>query len=137
MKKMKNIHLMYMDSGFNSRLAEVLNLHFPHEENYFVWRSGRTFIHGMDNGCVDPTIFTVSNINQLSKTWDHIILHSLWLKDRELLQLSDSAAAKITWVVWGHDLYKPLPKIKCNFKSLAYYMYKWLNKLFMNFVIIS
>ena len=119
---------MWMDSGFNSRLVEVLNLHFPHEENYYVWRSGRTFIQGIDNGCVDSTMFTAAKINQLSETWDHIILHSLWLKDREILQLSDSAAAKITWVVWGHDLYKPLPTIERNIRSFAYFMYKWLQR---------
>ncbi len=125
---MKNLHLMYMDSNFNSRLADVLNHYFPHEINYYIWRTGRSFLQGIDNGVVDPTVFNAEQINQLSKNYDQVFLHSLWLKDREIIKLTDETATKIIWVVWGHDLYRRLPNIKPNPRSIAYYVYKWLQK---------
>ena len=125
---MKNIHLMWMDSNFNQRLVQVLNERFPHEDNLFVWRTERTFPEGLDNACVDPSKFSVEAINSLSAEWDQIFLHSLFLTDRQLLSLSEDAARKIVWVVWGHDLYRKLPRVKRNIRSIAYYVYKWMQK---------
>ena len=123
---MKNLHLMWMDSIFNTRLVDVLNLRFKHDLNYFVYRTKRAFPNGIDNGVVDSGMFSAEAINRLSTQWDRIFLHSLYLKHKELLKLSPEAARKIVWVVWGHDLYKPLPKLRPDLYSIAYFCYRWL-----------
>lgn len=120
--------MMWMDSGFNYRLTEALNQYFPHDINYFIWRNSRLVPAELDNGNVDPSAFSADQINKLGKQYDRVFLHSLWLKDREILQLHDDILAKIVWVVWGHDLYKRLPMIKPTPRSLLYFGYKWLQQ---------
>ncbi len=125
---MHNLHLMWMDSSFNTRLVDALNACFPQDVNRFVYRNKRTFPKDYKNCVLDPTLFSPEQINLQSENYDQIFLHSLYLKDPEILRLSDAAAAKIIWVVWGHDLYKALPTWKWKPRSICYLGYKWFQQ---------
>lgn len=125
---MKNLHLMSMPSGFNTYLMEMINEHFPHEDNYFVWKKEEKFPAAFDNAVVDSRWFNVEYINTHHQDWDQIFLHELFLTDRQLLFLNDDAAKKITWVVWGHDLYRKPRKPSRNLRSLALFVHRWLRQ---------
>ena len=102
---MKNLHLMPMQSTFDDGMVTVLNQHFPLDENVFVLPAERKALVGVENCIIDPGAFTPEYINAHCKEYRHIILQSLFLSPTELLRLSDEAVSKITWIVWGHDLY--------------------------------
>ena len=119
---------MSLDSGFNARLMVELNTHFSIEDNYFVWRVGSKCPTGFRNAVTDPKWFSPEYINQHHGDWDQIFLHELFLTDRQILQLSDEAAKKITWVVWGHDLYRKPPKPTMQPRSIAVFVYRWLRQ---------
>ena len=125
---MHNLHLMWMDSGYNTRLVDALNAYFPQDINHFVYRNARNFPKNYENCVLDSTLFSPEQINLQSEVYDQVFLHSLFLQDREILRLSDAAAAKIVWVVWGHDLYKALPTWRWNPRSICYFGYKWLQR---------
>lgn len=119
---------MSLDSGFNARLMIELNTHFPPENNYFVWRAGSKCPAGFGNAVTDPKWFSPRYINQHHDEWDQLFLHELFLTDRQLLQLSDEAAQKITWVVWGHDLYRKPAKPSKQPRSISVFVYRWLRQ---------
>ncbi len=125
---MKNLHLVSLDPGFNARLMVALNTYFPRDNNYFVWRAGSKCPAGFDNAITDPKWFSTEYINQHHVEWDQLFLHELFLSDRQLLQLSDEAAKKITWVVWGHDLYRKPAKPSFQPRSIALFAYRWLRQ---------
>ena len=120
---MKNLHLMSLDSKFNSYLLKEINDFSPHDINMFVWRGCNNFPFDADNAIIEPNWFSADYINQHHKEWDRIFLHELFLSDRQVLRLSDEAAKKITWVVWGHDLYRKPAKPKRNWRSVLKYLY--------------
>lgn len=125
---MKNLHLMSMASGFNTYLIEIINERFPHKENCFVWKTYKKCPAGIDNVIVDPKWFDAEYINRHHAEWDQIFLHELFLTDRQILFLSDEAAKKITWVVWGHDLYRKPAKPAFNLRSICLYFYRCLRQ---------
>lgn len=121
---MHNLHLMSMPSGFNTSLMDVINEHFPHEDNYFVWKNEKNFPHRFDNAVIDPKWFNPEYINAHHEGWDQIFLHELFLNDQQILLLNDDTAKKITWVVWGHDLYRPVKRPQNSVRSVLKYLYK-------------
>lgn len=109
---MKNLHLLPMDSTFNDGIVSMLNANFPLEENVFVLRSTRSALAGNPNCIVNAAAFSPEYINEHACEYRRIILHSLYMSPKQLLQLSDEAARRITWIVWGHDLYTVKKKEK-------------------------
>lgn len=99
-----NLHLMPIKSFFNPQMIQVLNQHFPKEENLFVLR--QPYPGFEETNCiVDASRFNVAYINAHAAEYHRIILHYNWLKPHEIMRLSDEAAEKIVWIVWGDDLY--------------------------------
>lgn len=82
----------------------------------------------IENVVHDAKWFSPDFINLHHAEWDQIFLHELFLTDRQILLLSDEAARKITWVVWGHDLYRKIPKPAKNTRSIAIFFYRWLRQ---------
>lgn len=115
---MKNLHLQPMNSTFDDELVEELNAVFPQEENLFVQEKPREKLRSVPNCAVAPEAFTPQYINEHCGEYDHIILHSLFLSPSQLLELSDEAAAKIIWCVWGHDLYTVRKKQQHSIRSI-------------------
>lgn len=102
---MKNLHLMPMNSTFDDDTVLELTELFPDVENLFLHAAPRKALAGFPNSIVVPEAFTPEYINDHAAAYDQIFLHSLFLTPAEILRLSDEAARKITWCVWGHDLY--------------------------------
>lgn len=102
---MKNLHLMPMNSTFDDDTVLELTELFPDCENLFFHRVQRPALKDFPNSIVMPEAFHVEYINSHHGEYDQIFLHSLFLSPGELLALDDEAARKITWCVWGHDLY--------------------------------
>lgn len=96
---------MPMGSIFEDNIILQINGFCPHDQNLFVLRHKREAVQNVDNCVVDPTSFSVAYINQHYHEYHHIILHSLYLSPSEIVELTDEAAKKIIWCVWGHDLY--------------------------------
>lgn len=119
---------MPINSGFNSRLIDEINDIFPLENNLFVWKDGSHFADYQPNCMADSRMFSAEYLNAHCAEYNHIFLHSLYMKDAELLVLSDEAASKITWVVWGHDLYRVKKPVEPSFRSIAYHSYKFLQQ---------
>lgn len=102
---MKNLHLMPMGSTFDDDTVLELTELFPDTENIFLHPARRKALEGFANSIVQPDAFTPEYINRHCGEYDQIFLHSLFLAPHEILRLSDEAVGKITWCVWGHDLY--------------------------------
>ena len=109
---MKNLHLMPMGSIFDDDLVTELNANFPLELNVFYHAEQRERLKDVDNSFVAPSAFTPEFINEHAKEYNKIFLHSLFLSPDEILRLTDDAAKKIVWIVWGHDLYTVKKKQK-------------------------
>lgn len=109
---MKNLHLMSMDSFFDDSMVAVFNQEFPINDNVFFHRTLRKALESVENSFVVPEAFTAEYINEHAHEYKRIILHSLFLGENGVLKLSDEAASKIVWVVWGHDLYSVHKKKK-------------------------
>jgi len=102
---MKNLHLMPMGSVFDDDYIREINDNFPHETNQFILIKHRPIVDEYDNCLIDDSVFNAEYINTHCLEYKHIILHSLFLNHKEILALTDDAAKKIIWCVWGHDLY--------------------------------
>ena len=100
-----NLHLMSVYTHFNSDMIQVLNHHFPQNMNLFVLRYPFPGMKEHNNCLADPSRFSVSYINSHAAEYNHIFLHFNYLKPYEIMRLSDEAASKIVWIVWGDDLY--------------------------------
>lgn len=113
---MKNLHLLSMCTHIDEEVVDFLNSEFSVENNVFV--SLRPIDHLRDNKnySSDPAAFSPEYINQHHQEYRRIIIHSLFLSDDEILRLTDEAAKKIVWVVWGQDLYNNGPKTVWNLK---------------------
>ena len=114
-----NLHLMPINSGFNTNLIAEINKSAPMENNLFVWKDGSPFADYQENCIADSRMFSPEYINAHCSEYWHIFFHSLYMKDREIVKLSDEAAGKITWVVWGHDLYRVKTPVEASFRSVA------------------
>ena len=114
-----NLHLMPINSGFNTNLIAEINKSAPMENNLFVWKDGSPFADYQENCIADSRLFSPEYINAHCSEYRHIFFHSLYMKDREIVKLSDEAAGKITWVVWGHDLYRVKTPVEASFCSVA------------------
>lgn len=102
---MKNLHLMPMDSTFTDSMVSILNRSFPQAENDFVLETKREKLADTANCTVDPSAFSAEYLNRVHPNYSRIILQSMFLSPDALLHLSDEAAKKLVWIVWGHDLY--------------------------------
>lgn len=109
---MKNLHLMPMGSIFDDDLVTELNANFPKEFNVFYHAEQRERLKDVENSHVVPDAFTPEFINAHVKEYNKIFLHSLFLSPDDILRLTDEAAKKIVWIVWGHDLYTVKKKQK-------------------------
>ena len=103
---MKNLHLMPMNSTFDDDFIVEMNNNFLLDENLFVLSQEREIVNNQKNVIVAPNRFTSEYINNHYQEFRHIVLHSLFLSEDQIIQLSDEAARKIVWCVWGHDLYQ-------------------------------
>lgn len=117
---MKNLHLQPMNSTFDDELVTELNANFPHEDNLFVQEEEREKLKNVDNCIVAPEMLKPQYINEHCDEYKHIFLHSLYLSPDEILQLTDAAASKIIWCVWGHDLYTVPKKKHYTFKNIVH-----------------
>ena len=124
----KNLHLMPINSGFNAKLIDEINQWSPLESNIFVWKDDSPYARYQKNCIADSKMFSAQFLNAHHSEYHHIFFHSLYMEDSEILKLSNEAANKITWVVWGHDLYKVKTPIKSTFRSVAYHFYKYLQQ---------
>lgn len=102
---MKNLHLMPMCTHLDDGMVKVLNSEFPTNENIFFHPEQREALIHVSNSYVVPEAFTPEYINEHAHEYKRVILHSLFFNGDEILRLTDEAAKKIVWIVWGHDLY--------------------------------
>ena len=109
---MKNLHLMPMNSVFDDDFITEINSNFSHSQNVFFHKKQREKLVDVDNSFVVPDAFTPEYINDHAEEYNKIFLHSLFLSPDEILRLTDNAAKKIVWIVWGHDLYTVKKKQK-------------------------
>ncbi len=100
-----NLHLMPVYSHLSHDLIDVLNSSFPKEDNLFIVREPFPKMHEYDNCIADSSCFSVSFINAHAVEYRRIFLHYNFLKPHQIMRLTDEAAKKIVWVVWGDDLY--------------------------------
>lgn len=107
---MKNLHLMPMCTHLDDGMVFAINANFPLEENIFYHPAQRVPLREVENSFVVPEAFSVDYINENAKKYKRIILHSLFLSSNEIIKLTDEAAKKIVWIVWGHDLYSVYKK---------------------------
>ena len=114
---MKNLHLLPMDSIFDDDIVLALNHYFPADWNVFLHKRQREKLKDIENSFVVPEAFSPEYINEHAPEYQRIFLHSLFLGPSELLRLSDDAAKKIVWIVWGHDLYSATKKKKWTLQS--------------------
>ena len=126
---MKNLHLMPMQSTFDDSMVTILNQNFPAEENLFIVPAPRKALTGVSNCIVDPDAFTSEYINNHFTEYKHIFMHSLYLPPAELLRVSDEAAKRITWIVWGHDLYSVRKKEERSLKKSIHNTIHYFKKL--------
>lgn len=117
---MKNLHLISMCTHIDVEIVESLNSFFPHEENLFISKLPLDQLSGTDNYLVDSGAFNVEYINQHCSEYRCIIIHSMFLSEDEIIHLSDEAADKIVWVVWGQDLYNNGKKPRITVPYLAH-----------------
>ena len=116
---MKNLHLMPMCSHLDDGMVFAINANFPPDENVFFHPAQREPLKNIENSLVVPEAFSVDYINENAKNYKRIVLHSLFLSPNEIIRLSDEAASKIVWIVWGHDLYSVHKKKKYSFEYIA------------------
>lgn len=116
---MKNLHLMPMNSTFDDDTVLELTELFPDVENLFLHPVRRKALADFPNSIVAPEAFTPEYINRHCAEFDQIFLHSLFLSPEQLLRLSDEAVGKITWCIWGHDLYTVKPRRSTDLRTLA------------------
>lgn len=116
---MKNLHLMPMCTHLDDGMVFAINANFPPDENVFFHPSQREPLKKIDNSFVVPEAFSVDYINENAKNYKRIVLHSLFLSPNEIIRLSDEAASKIVWIVWGHDLYSVHKKKKYSFEYIT------------------
>lgn len=109
---MRNLHLMQASAHFNKCMIFEINKLAPPEDNVFVLRERwGDLSETVENVRVDPNCFSAKYINQHCEEYDQIIIHFLWMHDFEIAKLSDTAARRIIWIVWGNDLYPMKPVI--------------------------
>ncbi len=96
---------MSVYTHFNPDLILELNKNFRQEENRFVMRDPYPELLDFENCIVDNNAFNINFINAHASEYKRIFLHFNYLKPHQIMQLSDEAARKIVWVVWGDDLY--------------------------------
>lgn len=116
---MKNLHLISMCTHIDVEIVGSLNSFFPHDENIFISRKPISELKREDNYLVNPSAFSADFINDHYSEYRSIILHSMFMSEDEILKLSDQAAEKIVWVVWGQDLYSNGVKPKITATYLA------------------
>lgn len=116
---MKNLHLISMCTHIDEDIVDFLNSEFSPENNDFVSLRPIDHLKHYKNYSSDPAVFSPEYLNQHHQEFRRIILHSLFLSDDEILQLSDEAAKKIVWVVWGQDLYSNGPKTVWNLEMVV------------------
>lgn len=130
-----NLHLMPIYSGFNRNLIVALNTHIPAEENIFVVREPFPGMGSLPNCIADPSRFSVRFINDHAAEYHRIILHYNIFRAHDIMRLSDEAAAKIVWVVWGDDLYyvkrhNAVPKTPRDFARKYFYIWSHYSPLY-------
>lgn len=116
---MKNLHLMPMNSTFDDDTVIELTDLFPEVENLFLHPVQRSALAGYPNSRVVPEAFTPEYINLHCGEYDQIFLHSLFLTPDQILRLSQEAVRKITWCIWGHDLYTTKSHKKRDLRTCA------------------
>ena len=126
----KNLHLMSVYSSFSTDLVRELNEHFPKDKNLFIFRFATPKTEFFINCIENPNAFNVDYINEHCAEYQTIFVHYMFLQPHQLMRLTDEAARKIIWVVWGDDLYHLNIRNETSFnlrKALRNLFFTWSN----------
>ena len=103
------LHFMPIDSPvFNGVLIDLINENLPDAltEHLFLL-SGEKNIRELGSRYpnIEPTEPTRAAFLKAAERGEHLILHSLFLSFHDIRHLPDRLFERMTWCVWGHDLY--------------------------------
>ncbi len=116
---MKNLHLLSMCTHIDVEMVQFLNSEFSQDDNEFVSERRMDELEKYQNYSSNPACFSPEYINQHYQDYRMIIIHSMFLTDEQIISLTDDAAKKIVWVVWGQDIYSNGPKTVWNLKMIV------------------
>ncbi len=104
------LHFMPIPSPiFNRELIKLINENINGEnEHQFILSDKNCYLSLKEkySNIIFEQSITLSTIYKYNTHTVFIIFHSLFLNSRKLLLLKKSVAAKISWCIWGHDLYR-------------------------------
>ncbi len=104
------LHFMPIDSPvFNGVLIEMINDHIPNalNEHAFLLAGEKNFreMQGRYPNIRQAKLDRKSFLKAAEKG-EHLILHSLFLSSRDIRHIPTDLFRRMTWCVWGHDLYR-------------------------------
>lgn len=103
------LHIFPIDSPVFTRvLIELINQNCPHahQEHLFYCAGENNFrTLSAEHPNVRHTELSSKRLLELSHEAEHLIFHSMFLSSRDIRRLPNSFFKRVTWCVWGHDLY--------------------------------
>lgn len=103
------LHFMPIDSPvFNGVLIDLINEHVPDAltEHLFLLAGEKNIRElGSRYPNIERTELTRDAFLKAAERGEHLILHSLFLSFHDIRHIPGRIFERITWCVWGHDLY--------------------------------
>lgn len=134
---MKFLHYMPIASDFyNGETIKMINSEKEFDRNehtfYIKFAINSEDVQGYTNVVLKPHL-SVSEFEIWADQFDFIILHAWNITYYQQMRISEKAAKKIIWCIWGHDLYK-FSNSKLNAGIKNYLIHFLIKKIQIPFV---